>query len=89
MKFTKYVEETHAQMDEFIKRISVNPALEDIHASNRVTFAEVLNQSGIVCEDLTRQRAKLMLYIMIFGEDRDHFVKRVCEAYQLSEKYHG
>jgi len=70
MKSTEYIEETHAQMNKLIERISVNPALGDIHAANKVTFAEVLNKSGVVCKDLTRQRAKIMLYLMLFGEQR-------------------
>jgi len=88
MKSTEYIEETHAQMNKLIERISTNPALGDIHAANKVTFAEVLNKSGVVCKDLTRQRAKIMLYLMLFGESEEHFAKRICEAYQLSEKYH-
>jgi len=88
MKSTEYIETTHAQMDKFIERISTNPVLGDIHAANKVTFAEVLNKSGVVCKDLTRQRAKLMLYIMLFRESKEHLAKRICEAYQLSEKYH-
>ena len=85
---TEYIETTHAQMDKLIERISTNPVLGDIHAANKVTFAEVLNKSGVACEELTRQRAKIMLYIMLFGENEGHFAERVCEAYQLSEKYH-
>jgi len=88
MKSTEYIKGAHAQMNELIERILTNPALGDIHAANKVTFAEVLNKSGVVCKDLTRQRAKIMLYIVLFKESKEHFAKRICEAYQLSEKYH-
>ena len=74
-------------MREFVERISESPSASDLHTSNIATFEGVLEMSGVSFEKISRHRAKLMLYIMLFGEDSADFKRRVCEAYTLSEKH--
>ena len=74
-------------MREFVERISENPLARDLHTSNIATFEKVLEMGKVSFEKISRHRAKIMLYIMLFGEDSADFERRVCEAYKLSEKH--
>ena len=74
-------------MREFVECILEGPSARDLHTSNIATFEGVLEISGVPFEKISRHRAKLMLYIMLFGEDSADFKRRVCEAYALSEKH--
>ena len=74
-------------MREFVERILESPSARDLHTSNIATFEKVLEINGVSFEKIPRHRAKVMLYIMLFGEDRADFERRVCEAYTLSEKH--
>lgn len=74
-------------MREFVERILESPSIRGLHTSNIATFEKVLEMSGAPFEKIPRHRAKVMLYIMLFGEDSADFERRVCEAYALSEKH--
>ena len=74
-------------MQEFVERICERSPIRDLHTSNIATFERVLEMNGVSFEKILRHRAKVMLYIMLFGEDSADFERRVCEAYALSEKH--